>query len=69
MKDVEIEKCQYCGGRKFIECQVSYCYEGLHQIYVNVANQERCYNLFATICCGCGSVVRTFCKNPKNLQT
>lgn len=67
MKDVKIEKCQYCGGSKFIECAVSACDEfGLGQIYVS--RQENSDNLFATVCCDCGSVVRTFCKKPERLR-
>lgn len=67
MKEIKIEKCQYCSGRDFIECEVSASDEfGLSQIYL--ARQERSNHLFATVCRDCGSVVRTFCKKPENLR-
>lgn len=62
MKDVKIEKCPYCGGEEFIEAK-EYSYGG---VYVSTGG-FRSETLFATICRDCGSVVRTFCKNPEKL--
>ena len=62
MKDVKIEKCQYCGGEEFIEGRVS-SYGGA---YVSTGG-FRGDALFAIVCRDCGSVVRIFCKKPENL--
>lgn len=62
MKDIKIEKCQYCGGEEFIEGRVS-SYGGA---YVETG-ALRVASLFATVCRDCGSVVRTFCKTPEKL--
>ena len=62
MKDVKIEKCQYCGGEEFIESTVlSYTHAALSTSATHNAT------LFATVCRDCGSVVRMFCKTPENL--
>ncbi len=63
MKEVKIEKCPFCGGEELIESTVSSMVSG-----VCVANGEtRRAILFATVCRDCGSVVRTYCKDPENL--
>ena len=64
MKEVKIEKCQFCGGEELIESHVSSMAGG-----VCVANGIASRNaiLFATVCRDCGSVVRFFCKTPENL--
>ena len=64
MKEVKIEKCPYCGGEEFIECNVS-SMTGTVCVSKGIAR----YNaiLFATVCRDCGSVVRLFCKTPENL--
>ena len=62
MKDVEIEKCQYCGGEEFIEGRVA-SYGGAYITTGGVKTDA----LYAIVCRNCGSVVRTFCKNPENL--
>lgn len=62
MKDVKIEKCQYCGGEEFIEGHVS----SYGVAYVSTGTL-RGDALFAIVCRDCGSVVRLFCKNPENL--
>ncbi len=62
MKEVKIEKCQYCGGEEFIEGQ-----EGSYgSVCVSTAGL-RSQALFAVVCRNCGSVVRTYCKNPEKL--
>ena len=62
MKEVKIEKCQYCGGDEFIEGQEA-SYGG---VYVSTGGL-RSQALYAIVCRNCGSVVRTFCKNPEKL--
>lgn len=62
MKEVKIEKCQYCGGEEFIEGRLS-AYAG---VYVSTGGL-RGEGLTTVICRNCGSVVRTYCKNPEKL--
>lgn len=62
MRDVEIEKCQYCGGEEFIEGQVC-SYGGVCISTGGIRSQA----LFVIVCRNCGSIVRTFCKNPEKL--
>lgn len=62
MKEVKIEKCQFCGGEQLIEGRVC-SYGGT---YVSTGGLRNA-NLFAVVCRDCGSVVRTFCKNPEKL--
>lgn len=62
MKDVKIERCQYCGGEEFIEGRVA-AYGGAYVSTGGFRNEA----LYAVICRNCGSVVRTFCKNPEKL--
>ena len=62
MKEVKIEKCQFCGGEEFIEGRID-SYGGA---YISTGGL-RSAALFATVCRDCGSVVRTFCKNPEKL--
>ena len=63
MEDVKIEKCQYCGGEEFIEGPIT-AYGRDISVATGVFSRVR---LFASICCDCGSVVRTFCKTPEKL--
>lgn len=53
-------KCQYCDGRDFIETRQSgyaeITGEGLHST-----------SLYHTICRNCGSVVRSYVKEPEKL--
>ena len=62
MKEVKIEKCQYCGGDEFIEVRIA-SYGGA---YVTTGGL-RTDALFGIICRDCGSVVRIFCKTPEKL--
>ena len=62
MKDVKIDKCQYCGGEEFIEGWEG-SYGGVYVSTGGIRNQA----LYAIVCRNCGSVVRTFCKNPEKL--
>ena len=65
MKEVKIEKCQYCGGEEFIEGPIT-AYGRDISVATGVFSSVR---LFASICCDCGSVVRTFCKKPEKLRS
>ena len=60
MKDVKIEKCQFCGGEEFIECYVA---SGVYFATVGLHRAPA----FVTVCRDCGSVIRMFCKTPENL--
>lgn len=61
MKEIKIAKCPFCGGEELIECRVS--------AYSGVALERKLHaaGLYATVCRDCGSVVRTFCKEPEKL--
>ena len=63
MEEVKIEKCQYCGGDEFIEGPIT-SYGRDVSIATGVFSRVK---LYASICCNCGSVVRTFCKKPEKL--
>lgn len=65
MKDVKIEKCPFCGGEEMIETRL----ESYGGVYVSPAQKGgfRSAALYAIVCRNCGSVVRTFCKNPEKL--
>lgn len=62
MKEIKIEKCPLCGGEDFIECQVA-AYGGVFVTTGGFRNEA----VWATVCRNCGSLVRTFCKNPEKL--
>ncbi len=62
MKEVKIEKCPYCGGEELVECRVG-SYGG---VYVE-RGAVHSAALYAVVCRDCGSVVRTFCKDPEKL--
>ena len=62
MKEVKIEKCQFCGGEEFIEGRI----ESYGGAYV-ATGLFKGASLFALVCRDCGSVVRTFCKYPEKL--
>ena len=63
MKEVKIEKCPFCGGEEMLEVHVC-SYGG---VTINLIGKLRSVPLFATVCRDCGSLVRTYCKNPENL--
>lgn len=65
MKEIKLEKCPFCGGEEMIETRVA-SYGGA---YVTPAHKGglRSAALFATVCRDCGSVVRTYCKEPEKL--
>lgn len=65
MKEVGIETCPFCGGEEMAETRVL-SYGG---VYVSLLHKGgmRGAALYATICRDCGSVVRTYCKEPEKL--
>ena len=63
MKDVKIESCLFCGGKELIECRVG-SYGGVY-----LERGIRGAALYAIVCRDCGSVVRTFCKDPEKLYS
>ena len=65
MKEVNIEKCNFCGGEELIECRV-----GTSQGFVCASTSVFRYSeLYVIVCRDCGSVVRTFCKTPEKLYS
>ena len=63
MKEVKIEKCQFCGGEEIIECNVA----TTDRLVYASTGTLRSTRLFALVCRDCGSVVHTFCKAPEKL--
>lgn len=65
MKEIKIEKCPFCNGETMIETRVG-SYGG---VYITLAKKGgmRSVALYATVCRDCGSVVRTYCKEPEKL--
>ncbi len=61
MKEVKIEKCPFCGGEELVECRVA-SYGG-----VFLERKVRDVSLYATVCRNCGSVVRSYIKDPEKL--
>lgn len=63
MKEVKIEQCPFCGSEQLLEVIVS-SYGG---VSINLVGKLRSARLFATVCRDCGSIIRTFCKEPEKL--
>lgn len=61
MKDIKIDNCPFCGGEEFIDCKLS-SYGGVY-----ISRKMRDVSLNAIVCRDCGSVVRTYCKEPEKL--
>lgn len=61
MKDIKIDNCPFCGGEEFIDCKLSCMGD------VGVSRKMRFVSLNAIVCRDCGSVVRTYCKEPEKL--
>ncbi len=61
MKEVTIQNCPYCGGEELVEGQVC-SYGGVY-----VLRGHHSTPLFVTVCRDCGSVVRSYCKDPEKL--
>ena len=59
-------KCPYCGGEEFVE--------GKQDGYADVVPANKTFTLrseklYHVICLKCGTVVRSYVKNPKDLVT
>ena len=60
--DQYVKECPYCGGSEIIEaCQSAY-----GSIYA-VNNMWGGSNLYHSVCRGCGSVLRSYVKDPEKL--
>ena len=62
MKKIRITQCRFCGGTEFITAYQSG--------YARVQSAEsfmKTANLYHTICRDCGSVLRSFVKEPEKL--
>lgn len=65
MKEVQAEKCPFCGGEERIETRVE-AYAGVYLAPLKKGGL-RGAALYATVCRDCGSVIRTYCKEPEKL--
>ena len=61
MKEIKIDNCPFCGGEEFIECRLS------STGGVQVLHKMREVGVYAIVCRDCGSIVRTYCKEPEKL--
>ena len=62
MKDKFIEKCPYCGGIEMIEA-----YQSAYGAITATDNGWGGTSLYHLICRNCGSVVRSYVKDPEKL--
>lgn len=58
-------KCPYCGGEEFVEGTQ----KGYADIIPNKYFTLRSESLHHVICLKCGTIVRSYVKNPENLVT
>lgn len=65
MKEIKMEKCPFCGGEELLECFLN-SYGGCYVSY-KASKIYRDERLYALVCRDCGSVVRTYCKDPEKL--
>ena len=65
MKEVKIEQCPYCGGEEFIETKL--CSYGSAYLIRTKHVLLHTASVYATVCRDCGSIVRSFIKNPEKL--
>lgn len=61
-----VEKCPFCGGKEFVE--------GKQDGYSTIAPADKVLTfksqvLYHIICLSCGSVVKSYVKNPQSLVT
>lgn len=61
-RDKYVMTCPYCGGTEMIEAFQS----GYAAVYAT-SNKFGGTALYHTVCRSCGSVVRSFCKDPEKL--
>lgn len=61
--DRYVSRCPYCGGIEFIEA-----YQSGYAVITAVSNKAGWgQNLYHTVCRSCGSVVRSYVKEPEKL--
>lgn len=61
-RDAYVLECPYCGGKEIIEC----CQDGYGAIYA-IRNKLGGCALRHSVCRDCGSVVRSYVKDPEKL--
>lgn len=61
-KDPYVESCPYCGGKEMIEC-----YQDAYGAITAKSNIWGGKTLYHTVCRNCGSVLRSFVKEPEKL--
>lgn len=62
---IKEEKCLYCGSEEFVEAKQ----DGYSSVAPIKAFTFKSQTLYHTICLNCGSVVKSYVKNPKKLLT
>lgn len=60
--DQYVKECPYCGGSEIIEVYQSY-----YGAVTVVNNMWGGGNLYHSVCRGCGSVLRSYVKDPEKL--
>ncbi len=62
MKKIKMTKCRFCGGTEFITG-----YQNFYGAVYSADSLLRSTSLYHTICRECGSIVRTYVKDPEKL--
>lgn len=62
MKNIKMTKCRFCGGTEFITG-----YQNFYGAVYSAESFVRSATLYHTICRNCGSVVRSYVKDPEKL--
>lgn len=60
----ELKKCPYCGNEETVIGKQT----GYATVAANKAISIRSENLYHVICLKCGSVLKSYVKNPENLK-
>ena len=61
-RDDYVSRCPYCGGSDFIEA-----FQSAYGAITATTNQWGGRALYHSVCLGCGSIVRSFVKEPEKL--
>ena len=62
MKKIRMTKCRFCGGTEFITG-----YQNFYGAVYSADSLLHSASLYHTICRDCGSIVRSFVKDPEKL--
>lgn len=62
MRDKYVTNCPYCGGTEMVEA-----YQSGYGAAVGVENKLGGASIYHIVCRNCGSVVRSFVKDPEKL--